>query len=317
MQNLDLLVNRCMDGWREACDLLRDERLVLEAFYTMHQYVACLATIFSKSECRLAISDDMQESLVGWSVEIIGGAHELLLLVQDDEKALSKISCTVESLVAFLQAVQPIQCTQLIHVLDTIVSWESLPCEKRPLSRLSIASFLSSCSSVEIPEESYMIKMKSLLESLYDNLIKDKEWPVIHASLTSLNEFYSATPDRHLPDAYTTDLYRDKLRQMIEQRYKRIGYDRGDPHAFWAAMDMRTRCLQSQRFNNNEISSLQEMSGMQPSPQACVSALATLARYLESPNRDKHGNDMVRDMLTSELARIHRLSQSHKQTIQQ
>ncbi|KAF9170970.1 hypothetical protein BGX20_008276 [Mortierella sp. AD010] len=157
MQNLDLLVNRCMDGWREACDLLRDERLVLEAFYTMHQYVACLATIFSKSECRLAISDDMQESLVGWSVEIIGGAHELLLLVQDDEKALSKISCTVESLVAFLQAVQPIQCTQLIHVLDTIVSWESLPCEKRPLSRLSIASFLSSCSSVEIPEESYMV----------------------------------------------------------------------------------------------------------------------------------------------------------------
>ncbi|KAF9362079.1 hypothetical protein BGX26_004164 [Mortierella sp. AD094] len=154
--NLDLLVNRCTDGWREACDLLRDERLVLEAFYTMHQYVACLATIFSKSECRLAISDDMRVSLVGWSVEIIGGAHELLMLVQDDEKALSKISFTIEGLVAFLQSVQPIPCPKLIHVLDTIVSWESLPYEKRPLSRLSIAGFLSSCSSVEIPEESYM-----------------------------------------------------------------------------------------------------------------------------------------------------------------
>ncbi|KAF9438780.1 hypothetical protein BGZ76_004856 [Entomortierella beljakovae] len=123
-----------------------------------HQYIQTLLIYFpyeclsSSSECQLSISDDVRACLVSWSVEIIGGAFELLLLVKDDKGALNKVSRTVSDLVVFLQVMQPIQSSELIQVLDTIISWDSLPLEKRPLSKISVARFLSSCSDINIPE---------------------------------------------------------------------------------------------------------------------------------------------------------------------
>ncbi|KAF9116496.1 hypothetical protein BGX27_002168 [Mortierella sp. AM989] len=285
--NLDLLVNRCMDGWRDACDLLRDERLVLEAFYTMHQYVACLASIFSKRECHLIMSDDIKVSLVDWSVEIIGGAHELLLLIQDDVKSLSKISRTIEDLVEFLQSMQPLQYPRLIHVLDTIVSWESLPIEKRPLSRISIAKFLSSCSTMEISEESDMSKL------------------------------CTNTPHIRLAEGCIPDSSRNTVRKMVEQGKEGNSIVAEDTPMFWAMMGEKAKFSQSQRFNNGTISDLQAISEMRPSPQACISALAILARYLETSDGDGHNDNMVRQLLTSELTKIQRLSQAHKESLQQ
>ncbi|KAF9207124.1 hypothetical protein BGZ49_001112 [Haplosporangium sp. Z 27] len=297
--NLDLLVNRCTDGWRESCEFLSDERLVLEAFYTMHQYVACLASIFSKSEHRHTISDDARVTLIGWSVEIIGGAHELLMLIKDDQKALDKISRTIEDLFAFLQSMQPLPCSQLINVLDTVVSWESLPREQQPLSRLSIAKFLSSCSSVEIPEDSYMIKMKTLFRSLFDNLLRDKEWVVIHGGLMSLAEFCKNTPHLGIAEACISSSFRDTIRKMIEQGKEGLGLTLEDTPLFWAMIGAKMINSQTRRFNGGTILDLQETSRMRPSSQACVSALSTLARYLETLDDDRQDEGILRRVLNA------------------
>ncbi|KAI7821582.1 hypothetical protein BC939DRAFT_206399 [Gamsiella multidivaricata] len=99
--NMDLLVSKCTDGWRNACDFLSNERLVLDAFYTMHQYVACLASIFSKKEQHRTLSDETRLDLVGWGAEIIGGVHELLVLVHGDRKALFKVRVSTKCVVFF------------------------------------------------------------------------------------------------------------------------------------------------------------------------------------------------------------------------
>ncbi|KAG0207107.1 hypothetical protein BGX28_001583 [Mortierella sp. GBA30] len=89
--SLDFVIEKCVDGWRNACNLLSDEHIVLEAFYAMRQYVACLTSILAVENRRSALSDVLRMSLVSWSIDIIGGAHELVALVADNEQALLKI----------------------------------------------------------------------------------------------------------------------------------------------------------------------------------------------------------------------------------
>ncbi|KAG9323161.1 hypothetical protein KVV02_002311 [Mortierella alpina] len=199
--NLDSLVEKCSDGWRNACNLLSDESIVLEAFYAMRTYIACLASVLSVESRRNRLPDELRLNLVSWSIEIIGGVNELLAIVRDDDGALSKISSTVENIVSFLSSMQPLQGPELIQVLNTFQSWEDLPERKRPLSKLSMSLFLRSCSAVEIAEVSQTIKLQVLLRGLYSGLLEDKEWIVAHESLQSLPPPNLVLPPRPRPIA--------------------------------------------------------------------------------------------------------------------
>ncbi|KAF9928392.1 hypothetical protein FBU30_002390 [Linnemannia zychae] len=197
--SLTQVVARCVDGWQNACSLLSDEKLVLEAFYTLPQNVACLSSIYSNPILRAGLPTDLRMTLIGWSTEIISGVNELLFLVQNDQHALNKISCTVDAVVDFLGSTAPLQCEEMIQILNAFSSWTKLPESKLPMSKLLMARFLVSCSSVEISEGPQMDRMVTLLTGLYDFLLREDDWTIVHDTLnTLLSQRCTPVPARHL-----------------------------------------------------------------------------------------------------------------------
>ncbi|KAF9982529.1 hypothetical protein BGZ65_002762 [Modicella reniformis] len=313
--NLDSLTNRCTDEWRHACSLLSDEHVVVDAFYAMHPHVACLASIFSNVERRRTLSDDIKVRLIGWSAEILGDAHGLLKFVQDDIKSLRKVSRTIEDIVAFLQSMQPLQSAELILFLNAIVSWEDLPFQCRPLPRASIARFLASCCAVEISEDSHMAEIKNLLVILYNTLLSDSEWVVIHATLMSLVLFKKGTRYPQLLDTCIPEAFHDVILSLLKPPNDKttLSISTEDSQLFWSMVDVRTKCLRSQKFSNHTVSDLQTMSGSLPTSYACMSALSTVAEYLKALNNAQVDNHELRNKLTEELARIQRLAQNQNE----
>ncbi|KAG0324972.1 hypothetical protein BGZ99_001186 [Dissophora globulifera] len=300
---LDMIVSRCTDEWRLACDLLTDERLVLEAFYAMHPYIACLASIFQSGPRRLALSDDTRHSLVTWSVEILGGVHELLALVKGNKAALHKISCTIEDITTLLCAMQPLQLTEISRVINAVVSWETLPPDSRPLSKVSLAKFLASCASSAGPE------IVAEFQSLYSNLLRDSEWTVIHASLISLVLFVNETKHPQVADNLIPGSLRDTVLKLVEHDKQRKGFVADDSQSFWSGLEVRMRQLRSQRLCSGTVSDMQSSHALPPSSTACISALESVARYLESHAGNTECDDNVfMSRLNTELARLQRLS---------
>ncbi|GJJ73095.1 hypothetical protein EMPS_05453 [Entomortierella parvispora] len=163
---MDTLVEVFIGGWKNCCDLLVDEDFVLEAFYTMHQYVDPITSIAKSELWQSVISEEMRSRLVIWSVEIVGGVHDLLQLIESDEQSLSKVNCTIDSVVLFLTAMQPLQSSEALQVLNAVCSW---PPEKNPLSGPVLAGFLESCLSADILDGDNQ-QMSSLLASLFTSL---------------------------------------------------------------------------------------------------------------------------------------------------
>ncbi|KAI8597641.1 hypothetical protein EDD21DRAFT_384924 [Dissophora ornata] len=310
--NLDLLVDRCTDGWRTACGLLSNERLVIEALYTMHQYAACLAAVFSKRERRNALPEDTRQSLVGWSLEILGGAHELLTLIKDDRKALLKISRTIEDIVAFIRSMQPLPCSELIPVLEAIASWESFPLEMRPLPRLSIALFLGSCAPVAVEDDASMAKMKGLLRTLYHNLLSDAEWVVVHASLVNLAIFSNEARCPQVLGGCVPDTLRDYVSKLMEMERSDKDCLADETQPFWEALESRTIGLRSRGFSASTLSDMMMTLGTPPSSQACIAALAGVAQYLEGMDNAARDHAEFKNRLNSELARVQKLAQSYE-----
>ncbi|KAG0366428.1 hypothetical protein BGZ54_005366 [Gamsiella multidivaricata] len=309
-QNMDLLVSKCTDGWRNACDFLSNERLVLDAFYTMHQYVACLASIFSKKEQHRTLSDETRLDLVGWGAEIIGGVHELLVLVHGDRKALFKISRTIEDIIAFLQSMQPLQSAEMIQVLSTIISWENLPVESRPLSRVSIARFLESCACVDIQNGSHMEKAKGHFQTLYSILLSDTEWSIMHAGLMSLITLYKDPRYHQVAEACIPHPLLDTVQELLRQESESGGRIMSrESKSFWAKLDVYKELLLSQSYTSCTLSDLQRISGIPPSPYACITALSTITRYLETMDSEDHKSQEFRSRLAGELDNVRRMLQ--------
>ncbi|CAO3569392.1 unnamed protein product [Mortierella alpina] len=307
--NLDTLVEQCSDGWRNACNLLSDESVVLEAFYAMWPYIACLASILSVESRRDRLPDELRLNLVSWSVEIIGGVNELIALVQDDDGALSKISCTVEYIVAFLGSMQPLQGPELIQVLNTFQSWEDLPERKRPLSKLSMSLFLRSCSAVEIAEDTQMIKLKALMSGFYSALLEDKEWIVAHESLQSLLSLLEHASCRDLADACVPAKF-----QKVVQLMQALGDDSRstsleDARPFWDIFGSRVRQLESSVLSVSSVGDLQSRIKAEPSPQACIVSLSTATRMLRAMGGTVAEDAAFRSRLKLELAELKKLVQ--------
>ncbi|KAI1305566.1 hypothetical protein EDD11_004923 [Mortierella claussenii] len=270
--NLDNLVNCCTDGWRSACDLLTDERLVLEALYSMHQYVSCLAIIIGKSERYCILPSEMRQTLLMWSVEIAGGVHELIQQVQGQDTV--KPSRTIEEIFAFLTWMPPLSSETLVQV-----------------------------------------KIKTCLQTLFSSLLQDVEWTVIHESIINLITFCENTRYPRLAEevmlSCIPDALRDTVHKLIaETRNPSHPSTPGDSQTFWTTIDVRTRCLQTQRCKSKPLSDIQAMSGSRPSAAACIAAMATVSRYFEANlTPDEAGDSKLRDRLTSELARLQNLVQ--------
>ncbi|KAF9914831.1 hypothetical protein BX616_007462 [Lobosporangium transversale] len=313
--SLDTLVNRCVDEWRAVCDLLVDERLVLDAFYTMHQYVACLASIMSCVKHRNSLAESTRHDLLSWSLEIIGGAQGLIQHVQEHER--SKPFRTIEDIFSFLRSIQPLDPAVLIQVLETIISWEALPSDLRPLSRISISMFLRSCSTVKIEDETHLTHAKSYMQQLYTSLLQDTEWTVIHESVMSLIEFcVDGAPVllvESLLQECIPEAFRDIILRLVEEERK--GYNfvsmPEDFQTFWTTMGARTKLVQSQRFCTSTVSDLQAVTGARPSSYACMSAVKTVAQYLEVVNTNDEDNEF-KERLWRELERIQKLAMLHK-----
>ncbi|KAG0252034.1 hypothetical protein BG011_007257 [Mortierella polycephala] len=308
--NLDMLIEKCMDGWKDACSLLLlgKERLLLESFYAMPQYVACLASIFSYGPRRMLISDELKQSLVGWSVEIVGGAHGLLNLIEDDNLAVIKISYAVECVVAFLTSMQPLQCPELIQVLETITSWENLPIEKQPLSRLSIANFLRSCSTVDIYDDAHMSTISALLGSLYDTVMKDSQWTVLHQGLQSITYFCEHTRYPQLANALMTKSVRDMVQHTQNLTTEGSTDLASCLKRYWQNYNVRKNSGQYQGFYNSTLGELKLYARTPASPQACINALVTATRMLETLNHSPQDGDAVfRMRLMTELTKLQKL----------
>ncbi|KAF9953046.1 hypothetical protein BGZ72_005741 [Mortierella alpina] len=305
--NLDLLVERCSDSWRNACSLLSDEGVVLEAFYAMRQYIACLASMLSVESRRSRLPDVLRLNLISWSIDIMGGVNELVALVQDDDQALLKISCTVEYIVAFLSSMQPLQCPELIQVLNTFQSWEDFPERKHPLSKLSMSLFLRSCSAVKVVEDSQMIKLKVLLSRFYSSLLEDKEWIVAHESLQSLLYFLEHASCRELASACVPARF-----QKIVQLMQDLGDDSRstsleDARPFWGTFESRVKQLEFLSLNTSSIGDLQSRLKAEPSPQACIASLSTATRMLKAMGGTVVEDVAFRSRLKLELAELRKL----------
>ncbi|KAF9092074.1 hypothetical protein BGX23_004647 [Mortierella sp. AD031] len=248
---LDLLVVRCVDGWRNACGLLTEERLVLEAFYTL-------------------------------------------------------ITCAAEALVAFLNCTQPLQCEEMIQVFNTFTSWITLPTFKLPLSKLSMAGLLASCSTVEIIEDSHLAKMESLLTKLYEYLLKDHDWTVVHETFNSLTVFskncrYPQLTQRCIPVAAR------HLVQNIQEMENGDSVPIDDARRFWDTFRVRMKRVDVPTFSGNTVRNLQYQRCEQPSTVSCLTALTTATRYLEMLQSCGKVDPMFSSQLAAELKRLQQL----------
>ncbi|KAF8926727.1 hypothetical protein BGZ58_010961 [Dissophora ornata] len=300
--NLDLLVDRCTDGWRTACGLLSNERLVIEALYTMHQYAACLAAVFSKRERRNALPEDTRQSLVGWSLEILGGAHELLTLIKDDRKALLKISRTIEDIVAFIRSMQPLPCSELIPVSSFFTYWHLQYFAKTLTFHIVPA----------VEDDASMAKMKGLLRTLYHNLLSDAEWVVVHASLVNLAIFSNEARCPQVLGGCVPDTLRDYVSKLMEMERSDKDCLADETQPFWEALESRTIGLRSRGFSASTLSDMMMTLGTPPSSQACIAALAGVAQYLEGMDNAARDHAEFKNRLNSELARVQKLAQSYE-----
>ncbi|KAF9575734.1 hypothetical protein EC968_001924 [Mortierella alpina] len=305
--HLDSLVEKCSDGWRDACNLLSDEKVVLEAFYAMRPYIACLASILSVKSRRNRLPEEWRLNLVSWSIEIIGGVNELVTLVQDDNEALSKVSCTVEYIVAFLSSMQPLQGPELIQVLNTFQSWDVLPERKRPLSKLSMSLFLRSCSAVEIAEDSQLIKLKALVSRFYNTLLEDKQWIVAHESLQSLLFFLEHARRPELASACIPAKFQKviELMQDLGDDIRSTSWE--DARSFWSGFGARVRQLESLNFNISSVGDLQSRLQAEPSPQACIASLSAATRMLRAMGGSVVEDVAFRKRLKLELTELKKL----------
>ncbi|KAF9983508.1 hypothetical protein BGZ75_005029 [Mortierella antarctica] len=303
--NLDSLVEKCSDGWRNACNLLSDESIVLEAFYAMRPYIACLASVLSVESRRNRLPDELRLNLVSWSIEIIGGVNELLAIVRDDDGALSKISSTVENIVSFLSSMQPLQGPELHQVLNTFQSWKDLPERKRPLSKLSMSLFLRSCSAVEIAEVSQTLHV--LLRGLYSGLLEDKEWIVAHESLQSLLFFLEHASGHEMAGACVPAKFQKVVQLMQDLGDDSRSISLEDARPFWSIFGSRVKQLESLNFNTSSVGALQSRLKAEPSPQACIASLSMATRMLRAMGGSVVEDVAFRNRLKLELAQLKKL----------
>ncbi|KAG0306463.1 hypothetical protein BGZ98_002343 [Dissophora globulifera] len=254
-------------------------------------------------ECTHPLLSCFPQSLVTWGVEILGGVHELLVLVKGNKAALHKISYTIEDITTLLCAMQPLQLTEISRVTNAVVSWETLPLDSRPLSKVSLAKFLASCASSAAPE------IAAELQSLYSNLLRDSEWTVIHASLISLVLFVNETKHPHVADNFIPGSLRDTVLKLVEHDKQRKGFVADDSQSFWSGLEVRMRQLRSQRLCSGTVSDMQSSHAIPSSSTACISVLESVARYLESHAGNTECDDSeFMSRLNTELARLQRLT---------
>ncbi|KAG0294706.1 hypothetical protein BGZ96_000615 [Linnemannia gamsii] len=305
--SLDSLVNKCADGWENACNLLvRDERLVLEAFYALPQHVLCLSSIYNNPALNARLSPNLRVTLIGWSTGILGGINDLLFQVQNDQHALAKISCTAEAIVEFLRSTGPLQCEEMIQVLSAFYSWTKLPPFRQPLSKLLMARFLASCSAVDITDSTQMEKIEALLTALYECLLRENDWTIVHETLNSLavlskNTRYPQLSQRCIP------VPARHLVQNIQEMESGEMVPTDDSWRFWATFRGRMKCVDTPSFSGNTVLNLQNQRREQPSTVACLSALTTATRYLETLHNQGKVDPVFLSRLATELSRLQNL----------
>ncbi|KAF9189183.1 hypothetical protein BGZ51_009789 [Haplosporangium sp. Z 767] len=210
------------------------------------QYVACLASIFSYGPRRMLISDELKQSLVGWSVEIVGGAHGLLNLIEDDNLAVIKST------------------------------------------------------------------ISALLGSLYGTVMKDSQWTVLHQGLQSITYFCEHTRYPQLANALMTKSVRD----MVQHTQSLSTEDSSDLSSclkhYWQNYNVRKNSGQYQGFYNSTLGELKLHARTPASPQACINALVTATRMLETLNHSPQDSDAVfRTRLATELTKLQKLVQNN------
>ncbi|KAI8346236.1 hypothetical protein B0O80DRAFT_246524 [Mortierella sp. GBAus27b] len=294
--NLESLINRCTNEWRDACTLMQDASLVVDALYAMHPHVACLASILSTMEGRRTLSDDTKSSLISWSVVIVTETQWVLEIAQDDSRSLDKISRTIEDIVKFLQSIQPLESEDMIKILDAILSWEVLPPYSQPLSRVSIAMFLSSCRSLEVSDGSHMMKMTDQLTTLYSMLLCDHEWTVKHAALISLIVLKRST--RYPQLVHSLEALGNKA--VLDGPTE-------DLLSFWTMVESKS--LRTQTFSHHTVSDLQRGSEAVPSWYACISAMSTIEQYLKTPGNAQADDGELRKRMVDMIGKVQRLAE--------
>ncbi|KAK3817954.1 MAG: hypothetical protein J3R72DRAFT_460515 [Linnemannia gamsii] len=310
--SLNLLVAKCVNAWENACGLLSDRRLVLEAFYTLPQHIACLSSLYSNPTVNAQLQSDLRETLVGWSTGILDGVNDLLDLVQNDQLALAKISCTVEAVVGFLNSIGPLRCQEMIQVLNTFTSWIKLPAYQQPLSKLLMARFLVSCSAVDIMDDTQMDTMVALLAELYDySLLRVglDDWTIVHETLNTLtvlsnNRRYPQLSQRCIP------VPARHLVQNIQEMESGHMVPTDDSRRLLATLRARMKCLETSGFSGNTIRSLQNQSREQPSTLTCLSALTTATRYLETLYSQGKVDPVFTSRLAAELTKLQNIVSS-------
>ncbi|KAF9155437.1 hypothetical protein BG015_009905 [Linnemannia schmuckeri] len=304
--SIGLLVAKCANGWENAYRLLSDERLVLEAFYTLPQYVTCLSSIYNNSKLTASLPPSLRVTLVGWSIDILGGINDLLFLVQNDQHALAKISCTAEAVVEFLRSTGPLQCEEMIQALNAFNSWTKLPPFKQPLSKLLMARFLAFCSEVDIIDNSQMEKMETLLTALYESLLRENDWTIVHETLNSLavlsnNTRYPQLSRRCIP------VPARHLVQNIQEMESGEMVPTDNSWRFWATFHGRMKCLDTPSFGSYTVRNLQNQNREQPSTVACLSALTTATRHLETLHSQGKVDPVFSSRLAAELSKLQNL----------
>lgn len=300
------LVGKCADGWRNAGNLLSDERLFLEAFYTLPQHVTCLASIYSNPKLTASLPPHLQVTLVGWSINILGEINDLLFMVQNDQHALAKISCTAEAVVEFLRSTGPLQCEEMIQVLTAFNSWTKLPPFKQPLSKLLMARFLASCSEVDITDNSQMEKMETLLTAIYESLLRENDWTIVHETLNSLAVLSNNTRYPQLSRRCIPVPARHLVRNIQEMESGEM-VPTDNSWRFWATFRGRMKCLDTPSFGGNSVRNVQNQSREQPSTTACLSSLTTATRYLETLHSQGKVDPAFSSRIAAELFKLQNL----------
>ncbi|KAF9906518.1 hypothetical protein EC991_000525 [Linnemannia zychae] len=202
------------------------------------------------------------------------------------------ITCSVEAVVGFLNSVRPLQCDEMIQVLNAFTSWIKLPVNKQPLSKLLMARFLD--------------KMVALLAALYDYLLRVDDWTIVHETLNTLTVLSNNSRHPQLSQRCIPVPARH-LVQNIQEMESGHMVPMDDSWRFLATLRARMKCVDTPGFHNSTIQSVQNQSHEQASTLTCLSALTTATRYLQTLHSQGKVDPVFTSRLTAELAKLQNL----------
>ncbi|KFH66183.1 hypothetical protein MVEG_08284 [Podila verticillata NRRL 6337] len=280
-QSLDELVLHCYEQWGAVCELMADNRLVVDAFYSTYRYIACICVTMSGHSPHSEAVEALKPKMLDWSLTQVVGAPELLGIVLNNRIDVNKVLYTVTHILSFLVVMQPLSTDNIVQVLDACVRLcgyqGDVPVE------LFIVSFLESCSAIQVTESEHLANLTTIVDSVYRILMANTRCAFALPTLTQLAWVNTLMPD--MVSRHVSNSTQSKARLYHEvENGKRINVR--DSEFLWQTMDSRSK-FQQQQNSISTVRDLQRAAGTRVSPDECLAAIATVKRKLQALFDDK------------------------------